>query len=100
MRFAEDLESVANAEDQFAAVGFVNDRAHDRGKAGNGAAAKVIAVSKSAGQNDRIEIIERSFLVPDVFGLQSIKPINRCDTILVAVGTGKLNDGKVHRKGV
>jgi len=28
--------------------------------------------------------------------LQSIKPINRCDTILVAVGTGKLNDGKVH----
>jgi hypothetical protein len=28
--------------------------------------------------------------------LQSIEPINRRDTILVAVGTGKLNDGKVH----
>jgi hypothetical protein len=34
--------------------------------------------------------------VPDVCGLQSIKPINRRDTILVAVGTGKLNDGKLH----
>jgi hypothetical protein len=25
-----------------------------------------------------------------------MEPINRRDTILVAVGTGKLNDGKVH----
>jgi hypothetical protein len=30
--------------------------------------------------------------------LQSRKPINRRDTILVAIGTGKLNDGKVHRE--
>ena len=62
----------------------------------DGAAAKVIAIRKSAGQDDRIKIIERSFLVPDVFRLQPVEPINRCETILVAVRTGKLNDGKVH----
>jgi hypothetical protein len=28
--------------------------------------------------------------------LQSVEPVNRRDTILVAVRTGKLNDGKVH----
>jgi hypothetical protein len=28
--------------------------------------------------------------------VQAVQPTNRCDTILVAIGTGKLNDGKVH----
>ena len=70
---------------------------HNRRKTSDGSTAKVIAVRKSPGQHDCIESIERSFLVPDVLSFQSVEPINRCNTILVAVGTGKLNDGKVHR---
>jgi len=61
-----------------------------------GSTAKIIAVCESAWQHDGIEIIERSFFVPDVFRLQSVKTINRGDTILVAVGTGELNDSKLH----
>jgi hypothetical protein len=45
----EDLEAVADAEDQAAAGGKPLDRLHDRRKAGDGAGAQVIAVGKAAG---------------------------------------------------
>src|SRR5205814_8832138 len=95
--FAQDLKSVASAEHQLSGARIADYCVHNRRKTSDGSTAKVIAVRKSPGQHDCIESIERSFLVPDVLSFQSVEPINRCNTILVAVGTGKLNDGKVHR---
>src|SRR5215472_10224445 len=94
--FAQDLKPVARSEHELAGERGADDCFHYGRKPSDGSAAKIIAVCESARQHNGIEIIERSFLVPNVFGLQSIKPINRGDTILVAVGTGKLNDGKLH----
>ena len=94
--FAQYLEAVARAEHELAGARVADHRLHYGRKSSDRSTAEIIAVRESARQHDGIEIIERSFLVPDVFGLQSINPINRRDTILVAVGTGKLNDGKVH----
>jgi hypothetical protein len=62
-----------------------NDRFHDRRKTRNGAAAQVIAVSKSTGQHNCVKIVQRGFLVPDVLGVQSVEPIDRREAILIAI---------------
>jgi hypothetical protein len=94
--FTQDLKPVARPEHELAGARVANHCFHYGRKPRDGSTAKVVAVCESAGQHDGIEIIERSFLVPNVFGLQAIKPINRPDTVLVAIGTGKLNDGELH----
>ena len=98
--FAQDLKPIACAEHELAGARVADHCLHDRRKTSDGSTAKVIAVRESPRQHDGIEIIKRRFLVPDVFGSQSIKPINRRDAILIAVGTGKLNDSEFHCNGV
>ena len=58
--FHQDLEAVADAEHQAAVGGELLDRLHHRRKVGDGAAAQVIAVGEAAGQDDGIDIAERS----------------------------------------
>ena len=70
--------------------------AHDRRKARNRTAAQIIAVGKSAGQHNRVETLERVLFVPDVFGTQAFDAVYSGNAILIAVGPGKLNDGKLH----
>ena len=44
----------------------------------------------------RVELAQRRFFVPDVFGAQSLESVDRRDTILIAIGPGKLNDSEFH----
>ena len=64
--FAEDLEPVADAQDQAAVVGELLDGLHHRAEPRDRAAAQIIAVAESAGHDDGVGVAERSFLVPDI----------------------------------
>src|SRR5713226_1076859 len=57
-RFAKNLEPVANTQNHAAALRKFLDRLHYRGKTRDGARAKIIAVGKSAGQDDGVAICE------------------------------------------
>ena len=55
---AKNLEPVANTDDQRSASRRVYHALHDGRKSGDGAAAEIIAVGKSARQHDRVETID------------------------------------------
>jgi chromosome segregation ATPase len=84
-RFAQNLEAVADADDQLSGRGFLHDRAHDRRKARDGAAAQIIAVRKAPRQNDRVEAGQRRLFMPDVFRLRTRNAVNGAKAILVAI---------------
>src|SRR5207247_2051996 len=94
--FAQDLKTVARSEHELARARIANHRLHNRRKTSDRAAAQIIAVSETARQDDRVVIAERCFFVPEVIGLQTLNAVDAGDTILVAIGTWKLNDGKLH----
>jgi len=94
--FREDLEAVADAEDQAATVGEALDRLHDGREAGDGAGAQVIAVGKAAGDEDSVDAAKVFRVVPEEgdglmgdFGDHIVG-------IVIAVGTGKDQDPEFH----
>ena len=93
---AQNLEAVAGPDDESSIARFLHDAGHDRRKARDRAAPQIVAKSKSARQNDRVEAGERCLLVPDVFGAHARNSVQRRETILVAIRTRKLDDGEFH----
>ena len=57
-RFAEDLETIADAEHQAAGVGEAADGSHDGGEGRNRTCAQVVAVGESAGNKDGVATFE------------------------------------------
>ena len=82
---AQNLKPVARAEHELASLRVTDYCVDDRRKARDSAATKVIAIRESARQYDRIKIIKRRLLVPDVFGMQPFETINRPEAILIAI---------------
>ena len=54
VRFAKDLEAIANTQNFSAPVRKLNHALHNRAKPGNGAGTQVIAIGKTAGQHNTI----------------------------------------------
>src|SRR6266566_1138531 len=79
--FAQNLKPVARAEHELASMRVTDYCAHNGRKARNSAATKVIAIRESTRQHNRVEIIERRFLVPDIFSVQSVESVNRRQAI-------------------
>ena len=69
LRFAEDLEAVADTYHGLALVSHASDAVHDGGEAGYRAGAKVVAVCKAAGEDGEIVVGEVALRVPDVVGI-------------------------------
>ena len=69
VRFAQDLEAVADAEDGEASSGLANDLGHDGGGRGDRAAAQVVAVGEASGDDDRVNAAQIGVLVPQRHGL-------------------------------
>ncbi len=67
--FDQNLEAVADAEDEPAIGREFFDGLHDGGEARDGAAAKVVAVGEAAGEDNGVDIVEGGGIVPDEFGL-------------------------------
>ncbi len=66
--FGEDLEAVADAEDEAAGGGEFFDRLHDGGEFGDGAGAEVVAVGEAAGDEDGVAVFEVGGGVPEERG--------------------------------
>ena len=96
-RFAEDLEAIADAQDQAAGTGKSIEGPHDRRKTGDGAGAEIIAIRKAAGQDDRIEAGEIFGLVPDEFDRLPQDAADGVESVVIAIGTGKDDNTNFHR---
>src|SRR5207253_11255961 len=95
-RFAQNLEAIADAQNQAAAVRELFHGLHHRRKAGDGASAQIVAVGKSAGQNDGVAIRKIFRLVPDEFDGLLEDVSDGVKGVVVAIGPGKNNDSKFH----
>ena len=91
----KNLEAVANAEHEFSFGGLLLHRFHDRRESRDGAASQVIAVGKASGENDEIVAGDRALLMPDVFDGDA-EILQGDHAILIAIGTGKSDDGSFH----
>ncbi len=90
----KNLKTVADPQDRTARGGEPPDSVHDRGKAGDGAGPQVITVREAAGENHRIGAAKIGFLVPDELGLLAKHVFCGVIRVVVAVGSGKDNDGE------
>jgi hypothetical protein len=97
--FTEDLESVANAEYFTAFGGEAGNALHDGAKAGDGAAAEIVAIGKSAGKDDavffakaaqvRILMPKHGHFLAEVVG-QGVLHVS------IAIGTRENDNSKSH----
>ena len=92
----QDLEAVADAQDEAATGREVGDGPHDRAEAGDHTGPHVVAVREPAGQDDRRDAIERGVLVPqdDRLGPGQLE---RVDGVAVAVAAGEDDDPDADR---
>ena len=94
--FAENLETVANADDGFAQGGEFGDRIHDGRETGDGAGAQVVAVGEAARQNERIERRKVRLFMPDARLGMTEHLLDDVRTVAVAVGAGENDDSEMH----
>jgi hypothetical protein len=64
-RLAEHLEAVADAEHRQAPAGALDDVLHQRRAGGDGAGAQVVAVGETAGEDDRVDVLQVVVGVPE-----------------------------------
>jgi hypothetical protein len=82
---AKDLEAVADAQHCDAALRLLGDGPHDRGASGDRTRPQIIAVGKSAGENDEVDRRQGCIGVPDGKGFAAGDPLERDEHIVVAV---------------
>jgi hypothetical protein len=94
--FEEDLETVADAEDQAAVFREFGDGVHHGRKAGDGAGAEIVAIGEAAGEDDGVAIVEVFGLVPDEFDGLLKDVADGVEGVVIAVGPGKDYDSEFH----
>src|SRR6266705_2709213 len=94
--FAKNLEAIANAQDHAAALGEFFDGPHHRRKTRDGASAEIVAVGKSAGQNDGVAVRKIFRLVPDKFDGLPQDVADSVKSVVVTIGPGENDDSKFH----
>ena len=98
--FHQNLESVADAENETACRRELFHGAHDRREARNRAAAEIVAVGKSAGKKDCVDVAEIGGIVPDEIGfavqITAQILVNRVPRIVVAIAAGEDDDANFH----
>ena len=96
VRFAENLEAVADAQDEAAAFGKTLDRLHDGRKARNRPGAQVIAIGKAARHHDDVAVLKIVRVMPEQRGGLSANFLERPIGVVVAIASGKYDDAKLH----
>ena len=92
---AQNLEAVADAEHGHAGIGRGDNFFHDRCEPRDRAAAEVVAVRETAGQDHRLDALEIVVAVPEADRLATAER-NRPQRIAVVEGTGKRDDADLH----
>jgi hypothetical protein len=89
---AENLKTVASANDWIPLFGEATDFTHDWRTSCDGAAAQIVAVGEPAGKENRIETGERMLFVPNVVSIHAKVIAKRIVGVLVAICTGKADN--------
>src|SRR5438309_8490473 len=93
-RLAEDLEPVADAPDEAAAVGKLADLLHHRREPGDGTRSQVVAVRKTAGQDHAVATFQISIFVPEVGQFRSDNLVDDPAAVPVGPRAGKNYDSR------
>src|SRR5437016_10240246 len=94
--FEQDLKAVTDAQHHPAMVGKMLHRPHDRREPGDGPGPQIIAVRKSAWQDDCVQAIEGCLLVPDFPNLLAKNVGEHMHAVVIAVGAWKDDNSDVH----
>jgi hypothetical protein len=95
-RFAEDLESVADPNQQAAVSGEFRDARHDRGKFCDGSCSQVIAVGKAPGNDDGVASLKIAGFMPEESGGLPGRVIDGIVAVMVAIGARENDDAEFH----
>src|SRR6185437_4701804 len=101
VRFAQDLESIADPQDLTAIRCEPGDGLHDRAKAGDSTATQVIAVREAAWQDHAVvgsKARQPGIFVPQHNYLLSKVLLQGVLHIAITIRTGENNDSKLHRR--
>ena len=93
---AEDLEAVADAEDQAAGCGEALDGLHDGSEPGDGAGTEIVAVGKAAGDKDGVAALKILGGVPEIGDGLAHERAEDVVGVVVAVRSGEDKDAKLH----
>ncbi len=96
-RFAKNLKTVADAENQASAAREFFHGAHHGRKSRNRARAQIIAVGKSAGQQDRVKAVYLFGLMPQEFNRLVENFAERVPGVVIAIRARKHHHTKFHR---
>jgi len=94
--FEQDLETVADAEDEAAVFCEFGNGIHHGREAGDGTGAEIVAVGEAAGEDDGVAILQIFGLVPDEFDGLLEDVADGVEGVVVAVGPGKDYDSEFH----
>ncbi len=98
-RLAENLETVADPEHQPATGSKIAHRVHDRRTRGDGAAAQIVAIGKSAGHHHEIGAFgQRRLGMPDHRGFMTRDEPQRARHVALAIDAGKDENSGFHVK--
>src|SRR3984893_6928652 len=96
-RLTQNLEAVADAEDQSASGGELADGVHHWGELGDGAGAEIVTEGETSGDDDGVAVLEVVRVVPEKsYGLLG-DLLDGPESIVIAVRSGENNDAKFHR---
>jgi hypothetical protein len=95
-RFTENLEAIADSQHQAALPSELENAAHDRRKTRHGAAAEIVAVRKSTGEHQAIEVAREIILMPEKLDLLTHVPFQSIKDVLVIAGARKNNYAPTH----
>src|SRR5687768_2960708 len=96
VRFAGDLETVADAEHRPAAFRMRRYFGHDRTEAGDRAGTQVVAVAEAARQNDHVASGQVALLVPEIYRLFAELVHHGVIRVVIAVRAGEGDDAEFH----
>src|SRR5579883_3020580 len=94
---AEDLEAVADADDQSSGFGKLCHRRHDGREFGDGAGAQIVSIGKAARHNDGIAILEIMRLMPQKGDRLLRNCVDYMVAVVVAVRPWEDKNAKFHR---
>lgn len=92
----KDLKAVANPKDPSAFGGESGYTAHDGRETGERARAQVVTIRKSTRQDDAIQIFDVRLFMPNESSFLIQDVLEGVITVVIAVGTGKRDDTKLH----
>ncbi len=93
---AENLETVADAENAHALVRRLHDGGHDVAAGRDGARAQIVAIGEAAAQHYQVELWQFRIGMPDGLRFRTRDVFERVEHIALAVRAGKDDDARLH----